>query len=371
MEVTPLYWILLLFISGLTSVLFISGLTSGQSPASLIVRPNRSQFFEYKSVSLSCEVQGGSTGWRVVRNPTSGNLTRCGDGWGRFDGTNCIISSTKSVDSGEYWCQYESGEHSNTVKIIVTAFLHISPDSSQFFEYDSLTVSCDVGWVVKRNTLKEETTECGNTWGKRNILDCVISSLRPRDSGQYWCESWSGDQSSTVNISVHGGHVILESPALPVTEGHSVTLNCRYKKTPSNLTADFYKDGSLIRNETTGEMTIPAVNKSDEGWYWCRHPIGNSSKSWITVSGTSSPSSPPPSSPSPSPTSSPPSSTSPPSSSSPLPPPESCSDSRVSLSRLLCSLLVVSPYLIVTTVLMVKHSRNRNRAKEILSFPSL
>uniref|UniRef100_A0A6Q2ZD40 Ig-like domain-containing protein n=1 Tax=Esox lucius TaxID=8010 RepID=A0A6Q2ZD40_ESOLU len=165
------------------------------------------------------------------------------------------------------------------------AFLHISPDSSQFFEYDSLTVSCDVGWVVKRNTLKEETTECGNTWGKRNILDCVISSLRPRDSGQYWCESWSGDQSSTVNISVHGGHVILESPALPVTEGHSVTLNCRYKKTPSNLTADFYKDGSLIRNETTGEMTIPAVNKSDEGWYWCRHPIGNSSKSWITVSG--------------------------------------------------------------------------------------
>uniref|UniRef100_A0A6Q2WSP8 Ig-like domain-containing protein n=1 Tax=Esox lucius TaxID=8010 RepID=A0A6Q2WSP8_ESOLU len=83
-----------------------------------------------------------------------------------------------------------------------------------------------------------------------------------------------------------GGDVILESPALPVTEGHSVTLSCRYKKTPSNLIADFYKDGSLIRNETTGEMTIPAVNKSDQGRYSCGHPeLGESQESWMTVTG--------------------------------------------------------------------------------------
>ncbi|XP_028973568.1 low affinity immunoglobulin gamma Fc region receptor II-a-like isoform X1 [Esox lucius] len=171
------------------------------------------------------------------------------------------------------------------------ASLHISPDSSQVFEYDSLTVSCDVGWVVKRFTLKEETTECGNTWGKRNILDCIISSLRTRDIGQYWCESGSGERSSTVNITVHDGCVILESPALPVTEGHSVSLNCRYKKTPSNLTADFYKDGSLIRNESTGVMTIPAVSQSDEGLYSCRHPeLGESPESRMTVTDNRTPS---------------------------------------------------------------------------------
>uniref|UniRef100_A0AAY5KMX7 Ig-like domain-containing protein n=1 Tax=Esox lucius TaxID=8010 RepID=A0AAY5KMX7_ESOLU len=195
MEVTPLYWILLLF---------ISRVAAGQSPVSLIVRPNRSQFFEYESVSLSCEVLGGSTGRRVERNPTSGKLTECGDRWGKFNGTSCIISSTKSTDSGVYWCV--SGKHKNT-----------------------------------------------------------------------------------VNITVTDGHVILESPALPVTEGFNVTLKCRNKTNPSDLTADFYKDGSLIRTESTGEMTIPAVSQSDEGLYSCRHPeLGRSPESWMTVTASTS-----------------------------------------------------------------------------------
>ncbi|XP_038839697.1 low affinity immunoglobulin gamma Fc region receptor II-a-like [Salvelinus namaycush] len=108
-------------------------------------------------------------------------------------------------------------------------------------------------------------------------------SLIPPDSGVYWCESGSGEHSNAVNITVHAGAVILESPALPVTEGDSVTLRCRYQGTPSNLTADFYKDGSLIRTETTGEMTIPAVSKSDEGLYKCTNSEGESPESWMTV----------------------------------------------------------------------------------------
>ncbi|XP_045567719.1 uncharacterized protein isoform X3 [Salmo salar] len=79
------------------------------------------------------------------------------------------------------------------------------------------------------------------------------------------------------------GAVILESPALPVTEGDSVTLRCRYQGTPSDLTAVFYKDGSLIRTETTGEMTIPAVSKSDEGLYKCTNSEGESPDSRMTV----------------------------------------------------------------------------------------
>ncbi|KAJ8008630.1 hypothetical protein DPEC_G00106870 [Dallia pectoralis] len=164
------------------------------------------------------------------------------------------------------------------------ASIHIIPDRLQFFDYDSLTVRCEVGWVVKRYTLKEQTTECGNTWGKRNNINCNITSLRPKDSGEYWCESGPAKQSIAINITVHGGHVILESPALPVTEGHSVTLSCRYKTPPSDLTADFYKDGSFIRTEITGNMTIPVVNKSDEGLYSCRHPgLGESPESSVKV----------------------------------------------------------------------------------------
>ncbi|KAJ8008610.1 hypothetical protein DPEC_G00106670 [Dallia pectoralis] len=49
------------------------------------------------------------------------------------------------------------------------------------------------------------------------------------------------------------------------------------------MTSEFYKDGILISNVTRGEMTIPAVYKSDEGWYWCENSEENSTKSWMNV----------------------------------------------------------------------------------------
>ncbi|KAI5628669.1 Fc receptor-like protein 5, partial [Silurus asotus] len=81
------------------------------------------------------------------------------------------------------------------------------------------------------------------------------------------------------------GDVILESPVHPVTEGDPLTLHCLYRNTnPSNLRADFYKDGSVIQNQTTGEMIIHKVSKSDEGFYHCKHPErGASPRSWISV----------------------------------------------------------------------------------------
>lgn len=83
------------------------------------------------------------------------------------------------------------------------------------------------------------------------------------------------------------GDVILESPVHPVTEGDSVTLTCtfRYQETNPKLKTDFYKDGVLIKNETTGEMTIPTVSKSDEGLYKCKSGEGESPESWVTVRG--------------------------------------------------------------------------------------
>ncbi|XP_029610574.1 Fc receptor-like protein 5 isoform X3 [Salmo trutta] len=167
------------------------------------------------------------------------------------------------------------------------ASLSLSPDRSQFFEYESVSLSCEVQgnsarWRVVRNTTRGILSECHTDWGKQQGSSCNVS-LTPSDSGLYWCESGSGEHSNAVNITVHAGPMILESPALPVTEGDSVTLRCRYQETPSDLTAVFYKDGSLIRAETTGEMTIPAVSKSDEGLYKCYNSKGDSPESWMTV----------------------------------------------------------------------------------------
>ncbi|XP_071022335.1 sialoadhesin-like [Oncorhynchus clarkii lewisi] len=381
-------------------------------PASLRVSPDRSQFFKYESVSLSCEVQGNSAGWRVVRNTERGILSECNTDWGKQQGSSCI-ASLKPSDSGVYWCESGSGEHSNAVNITVHAgavilespalpvtegdsvtlrcrylgtlsnltadfykdgspirtestgemtipavsesdeglykctnserespeswmtvtaslsppvSLSVSPDRSQFFEFERVSLSCEVqgnsaGWRVVRNTLRGNLSECNIDWGNPQGSSCIMS-LIPSDSGVYWCESGSGEHSNAVNITVHVGAVILESPALPVTEGDSVTLRCRYQGTPSDLTADFYKDGSLIRTETTGEMTIPAVSESDEGLYKCTNSERESPESWMTVTG-------------------------------PVP------VLSMSLPRLLCSLLVGSPYLLVTIILLVKCCRSK------------
>ncbi|KAM9400848.1 Fc receptor-like protein 5 [Salvelinus alpinus] len=225
------------------------------------------------------------------------------------------------------------------------ASLSITPKGSQFFKYDSVSLSCEVqgnstGWRVVRNTSGGILSECNTTWGNQQGSSCNVSVI-PLDSGVYWCESGSGEHSNAVNITVHDGAVILESPALPVTEGDSVTLRCRYQVTPSNLTADFYKDGSLIRTETTGEMTIPAVSKSDEGLYKCTNSEGESPESWMTVTGVL---------------------LSPTAFSTPIPSP-AVPVLSMSLPRLLCSLLVGSPYLLVTIILLVKGCRSRTQGE--------
>ncbi|XP_028988447.1 uncharacterized protein LOC114844901 isoform X2 [Betta splendens] len=156
------------------------------------------------------------------------------------------------------------------------ARLTLSSKSSQLFERDALYMKCDDDdgsdeWTVMRNTSKKNMTRCGDDWGRSKNSFCVINNIYPFDSGVYWCESSSASSSSSssINISVSGGSVILQSPVLPVMEGHDVTLHCQTKSPPSKLPADFYKDGSLIRTEPTGHMTIHRVTKSDEGAYKC------------------------------------------------------------------------------------------------------
>uniref|UniRef100_A0AAQ6IH42 Ig-like domain-containing protein n=1 Tax=Anabas testudineus TaxID=64144 RepID=A0AAQ6IH42_ANATE len=169
--------------------------------------------------------------------------------------------------------------------------LTVSPRRSQLFKYESVSLSCEeddssAGWTLRRNTTKQQMTQCGDGWGKPAGSFCNITNVYPSDSGVYWCESREGSTSSIINITVSGGSVILQSPVLPVMEGHDVTLHCQTKSPPSKLPADFYKDGSLIRTEPTGHMTIHHVTKSDEGLYKCHiSSHGESPPSWISVTG--------------------------------------------------------------------------------------
>ncbi|XP_026179908.1 low affinity immunoglobulin gamma Fc region receptor II-c-like isoform X2 [Mastacembelus armatus] len=164
------------------------------------------------------------------------------------------------------------------------ARLTLSPSSSQFFEDDSLSLSCEeddssAGWTLRRNTTRETRTQCGADWGTSAGSPCKISYVLPWDSGVYWCESREGATSQSINITVSGGAVILQSPVLPVMEGENITLICR-TQTSSDLPADFYKHDSLIGTGPTGHMTI----KADEGVYRCNiRGHGESPPSWISV----------------------------------------------------------------------------------------
>ncbi|XP_044040158.1 basement membrane-specific heparan sulfate proteoglycan core protein-like isoform X1 [Siniperca chuatsi] len=172
----------------------------------------------------------------------------------------------------------------------------VAPKRSQFFKYDSFSVSCEeeelTGWRVMKRMKDGEVRPCPSS--------CSITAAFPAtDSGVYWCETGLGETSNTVNITVTGrlegsitytlkytGSVILESPVLPVMEGDDVTLSCRCKVTTSacDLKADFYKDGLPVGTSSTRNMTIRSVSRCDEGLYKCNVlGFGESPESWLTV----------------------------------------------------------------------------------------
>uniref|UniRef100_A0A8C3AG32 Ig-like domain-containing protein n=1 Tax=Cyclopterus lumpus TaxID=8103 RepID=A0A8C3AG32_CYCLU len=178
--------------------------------------------------------------------------------------------------------------------MLSTLVLH--PDRSQFFSYDSITLTCGEagnsgGWTLKRNTSFHTSQMCDSDWGvssSATASSCVIEDAYPLDSGVYWCQSALGENGRGVNVTVTDGDVILESPGLPVTEGDEVTLLCSSKgreATPGS-SATFYKDGVPLGAPTAGSVTFPKVSESDEGFYACELPAGGRSPpSWLAVNG--------------------------------------------------------------------------------------
>ncbi|XP_056316876.1 sialoadhesin [Danio aesculapii] len=247
---------------------------------------------EGHSVTLICEVPGSSTGWTFSWFRDADHLSDSSRG----AGGSYTLSPAALQHTGVYTCRAERGEpayssqNSTAQPLWVTGVsasvrLVLDPSRSQHFSSGSLSLSCDsAGWTVRRYT-HTNTQDCSAQTGST----CGIQSLSTSDTGVYWCESESGEKRHPLNITVHDGAVILESSADPVIEGETLTLHCLHRSTNSSfLTADFYKDGSLIQNQT-GEMSIPTVSKSDEGFYYCKIEREESPHSWISVRASSPP----------------------------------------------------------------------------------
>ncbi|KAM6949014.1 uncharacterized protein FYW47_016072 [Aplochiton taeniatus] len=131
--------------------------------------------------------------------------------------------------------------------------LTVNTNRTQHLTSESVSLSCEgnsTGWTVKGNTTYE-------------LSKCPY----PR-----------------VSVIESTSDVILESPVHPVTEGDHVTLRCKHQNSSLVSKVDFYKDGGLLQNAPSGEMTIPAVSKSHEGLYRCGYSDGEESpESWLLV----------------------------------------------------------------------------------------
>uniref|UniRef100_A0A672JZH9 Si:ch211-8c17.2 n=1 Tax=Sinocyclocheilus grahami TaxID=75366 RepID=A0A672JZH9_SINGR len=305
--------------------------------AKVSIKPDQ-HVFGGDTVTLRCDIDGeGVTSWQYS--------------WYK-DSSNSVFSELQEhafspfteSDAGKYFCYgaERGGSRTSNISDAVTltvsgcsppVSLIISPSRTQHFTSVSLSLSCEDQsnsdrWRVRRYTESWRLLEdCSSSvWGSQTGT-CTINSTITSDTGVYWCQSESGENYHPVNITVHFG-VILESPVHPVTEGDTLTLRCLYHhSTPLNLRADFYKDGSLIQNQTT-EIIISTVSKSHEGFYYCKHPErGESPKSWISVR-------------------------------------VSHSESQISVLHTLCSVLAVCPYLLVTVVLIFKCCRMRGETPD-------
>ncbi|XP_048057842.1 low affinity immunoglobulin gamma Fc region receptor II-like isoform X2 [Megalobrama amblycephala] len=299
MELSPLPLVLLL----------ISNIYSGhiEDKVQLSVSPQK-WLTEGDPVTLICEVKGSSTGWtfswftvtETVSSDFSDHYELLSDS-NRGAGGKYIVSSATVNHTGVYVCRAEKPAykplHSNTQLLWVTGVsprvsLIISPSRTQHITDDSLSLSCEDqsnsdGWTVRRYRDSRGLEDCSSShWGSQTGSTCTMKFTTSSHTGVYWCQSESGEKYHPVNITVQTDEtgLILENPVHPVTEGDTLTLRCLDKySTPSILRADFYKDESLIQNQTT-EMIISTVSKSDEGFYYCKHPEeGESPKSWISV----------------------------------------------------------------------------------------
>ncbi|XP_076581686.1 low affinity immunoglobulin gamma Fc region receptor III-A-like [Chaetodon auriga] len=255
--------------------------------AFLRIVPSRLQLFEYDSVSFTCEGFDVSAGCKV-RNIKE-IIPKCSNHTATSTMT-CTINYAYPSDSGGYWCEGGGGEISNTVNITVTAgSVILESPVLPVMEGDAVTLQCRN--KTTSSNLTVDFYKDGLHIGTSSTGNMTIERVLKAHEGLYKCNISGAGESPESWLAVRGkldreegGDVIMESPAHPVTEGDSVTLRCRKQETSSDLKADFFKDGHLIRNSSAGEMTIHSISKSDEGLYKCSiSGAGESAESRLLV----------------------------------------------------------------------------------------
>ncbi|XP_050950339.1 uncharacterized protein LOC127153346 [Labeo rohita] len=208
-----------------TQLIWVTGVSP---PVSLIISPNRTQHFTYDSLSLSCEDQSDSTGWRVRRNTDKWGLEDCSSSEsGSQTGSTCKISPTASYDTGVYWCESESGEKNHPVNITVHSDVILESPVHPVTEGDTLTLHCLYQHTTPPNLradfYKDESLIQSQT------TEMIISTVSKSHEGFYYCKHPERGESPKSWISVTASSRRSGSDGLnPVIVGVSAGLTVTF-----------------------------------------------------------------------------------------------------------------------------------------------
>uniref|UniRef100_A0A671TMV9 Ig-like domain-containing protein n=1 Tax=Sparus aurata TaxID=8175 RepID=A0A671TMV9_SPAAU len=113
--------------------------------ANLSIHPDRSQFFRYERISLSCTSQP------------------CKGGFGDPRDSVCTIRNADPSDTGVYWCESEQGECSKPINITVAEDdVILESPSHPVTEGDTVTLRCS----YKKRTQYNPTSDFSATFSK-------------------------------------------------------------------------------------------------------------------------------------------------------------------------------------------------------------
>ncbi|MGH0175653.1 UNVERIFIED_CONTAM: hypothetical protein FKN15_070998 [Acipenser sinensis] len=186
--------------------------------AVLSLQPAWAQIFPRETVSLSCEVEGGSAGWRFKQYRDGCEEAGCSKQNSRRFGHSCTISTAQFNHSGVFWY----------------GLVILQTPPQPVIEGDALTLRCHVrtGYKAAWATFYKEL----QSWaGTERSVDRVSKS----DEGSYKCRAWwdshYSDDSAEVRVSVRDSLSLCsryqDITTILTTDSHFTTVkppHCRF-----------------------------------------------------------------------------------------------------------------------------------------------
>ncbi|XP_026013206.1 low affinity immunoglobulin gamma Fc region receptor II-like [Astatotilapia calliptera] len=182
---------------------------------SLRIVPNKSQFFEYESVSFYCEenfhghvvfnIRGEVEYCRKTSEKTTAKTTD----------SKCTINPLYVSDSGEYWCGTAEGKRSNKINITVTAgFVILESPAVPVMEGEAVTLRCRNKLTL--SDFMADFYKYGVHIRNNSTGSMTIRKVSKSDEGLYKCsilgvgespESWLPVTGSAISVNFSASHL--------------------------------------------------------------------------------------------------------------------------------------------------------------------